>query len=78
MVDVNGYKSIIFKGWLSLDVNPSKEVLQKLANAAPNAHVYTFDQQSSLGVKSSLNSSHIFFFAYDVVIMMLNTSNVLT
>ena len=56
MVAEDGYESITFKGWLSLDGLLYTDVLQELADAAPNASSFTFDQQSSLGVESSLNS----------------------
>ena len=56
MIADGGYQSITFKGWLSLDGVLDTDVLQMLADAAPNASSFTFDQQASLGVTSSLTS----------------------
>ena len=43
MVAEDGYHSIKFQGWLSLDDLLDTDVLQMLADAAQNASTFTFD-----------------------------------
>ena len=56
MAASGGYQSISFNAWRSLDGLLDNDVLKLLANAAPNASNFTFDQRSSFNVTSSLTS----------------------
>ena len=55
-IATTGYKSITFMKWTSLDGLLDADVLEMLADASKNAESFTFDQQSSLGLTSSLTS----------------------
>ena len=77
MVTASGYFSINFEGWLTLDGIYDPSVFQMLANAASNATVFVFDQQSSLGTVSGLSSDMQFQLA-SFSTYMLNTADTLT
>ena len=75
-IATEGYKSITFMRWTSLDGLLDSDVLTMLADASKNAESFTFDQQSSLGFTSSLTSDQQFQLA-DFSTTMLNTSSML-
>ena len=75
-VATGGYTSISFMKWTSLDGLLDTDVLQMLADASKSATSFTFDQQASLGITSSLASDQQFQLA-DFSTSMLNASSML-